>query len=329
MPTTYTPNASNDPATYTLPSDLDNATAESVNAALRALADKNAHAYQVFAQLLASNTFNGTQKIDTPAPTDHAIEVLGHGRWRPLLVAHTNISYLGEEAELRYYVNDPAGGGGAYYGAIVCNAVYSFGGIWQQQANAFGSTAILFRSTGFDFSYMPPGSADWSTWPQGSGEVYAKYVYALNEFRYINALTRTMYLTPAQARGGDFIDSGTGNLTISSGSYVWWRIQLPVGASITRVDIKHNQSISTPDRFELATRDAQFTAPSSAPTWTAVVGGAASVDTSTGYKVSSIVHTQLISASTELFLLWRPIDNGCTFCSAKVTWTDPGAGREY
>lgn len=178
MPTTYTPNASNDPATYTLPSDLDNATAESVNVAFRALADKAAHAYSVFARLATSNTFAGQIKIGTPAATDHALEVLGSGRWRPLLVAHVGFTYLGEEAEVRYYVNDPAAGGGAYFGAIVCNAVYAFSGIWQQQANFLGSTAILFKGTGFDFSYVPPGSADWATWPTGQAEVFAGSVTA-------------------------------------------------------------------------------------------------------------------------------------------------------
>ena len=145
MPTTYTPNASNDPATYTLPSDLDNATAESVNVAFRALADKAAHAYSVFAQLAGPvNTFTGQIKVQPVNAADHAFEVLGSGAWHPLMVSHTGITYLGEEAEVRLYVNNPALGGGPYYGAIVCNAVYDT--IWKQQANAFGSTAILFLS---------------------------------------------------------------------------------------------------------------------------------------------------------------------------------------
>ena len=329
MPTTYTPNAANDPATYSLPSDLDNATAESVNVAFRALADKAAHAYSVFAQLAASNTFIGTQKIGTPAATDHAIEVLGSGRWRPLLVAHVGFTYLGEETELRYYVNDPAAGGGAYFGAITCNAVYAFSGVWQQQANALGSTAVLFRGTGFDLSYMPPGSADWATWPLAGGEIWAKNVYAGADFLYASPKTRTMYLTPAQASGGAFVESGAGNLSLTSLGFAWWRLQLPVGATVTRVDIKHSQATSTPERYELVTRDPQFSAPSSAPTWTAISGAAASVDTSTGYKVSSIIHSTLVSSSGELYLLWRPIDTGSTFSSAKVTWTEPGAGREY
>ena len=328
MPTTYTPNASNDPATYTLPSDLDNATAESVNVAFRALADKAAHAYSVFAQLAAPvNTFTGQIKVNTPTATDHAFEVLGSGRWRPLLVAHCGFTYLGEETELRYYVNDPTAGGGAYFGAITCNAVYDT--VWKQQSNFLPSTAILFKSTGVDFSFMPSGSADWASWPQGAGDIHCSYLYPTNDIQWAANKTRTMYLTPAQAQGAGGIETGNGDLVTSSGSFAWWRIQLPVGASVTRVDIKHSQSVATGDRFDLATRNPNFSAPTSAPSWSLIPGSSAATDSSTGYKVSSIVHTEIVSASTELYLLWRPIDNACQFSSAKVTWSEGGPGREY
>jgi hypothetical protein len=320
MPTTYTPNAANNPATYTLPSDLDNASAESVNVAFRALADKAAHAASVFAQLGTANTFTGQQTIND---TNGFLEIAGSARWKLMVSGHCGVTDGSQEGEVRYYANDPTLGD-PYYGAITCNAYWT-GSIWRQQADTVGSTAILFRSTGFDFGYKGPGSSDWSSWPQGTGTINALAILA-NSHLFSSAKTRTMELTPANKVGGTIVDTFTGSL-LNDGGYAWFRLQLPLGAVITRIDIKHYQNTSSADAFVVVSKDVKWSAATTTPTLSD--GATATVDTSTGWKISSITTSSSINLLNEKFLVWRPVDNANLFAAAKVTWTDVGPEREY
>lgn len=328
MPTTYTPNASNDPATYTLPSDLDNAMVESVNVAFRAIADKLAHNYSVFAQLAASNTFTAQQKI---SDANGFLEIVGNAAWKLMLMGHTGVTDGTQECEVRLYSNNPSLGGGAYFGALTVNAFWT-GSDWQQQCNTQNSTAILFRGTGFDVAMMPAGSADWALWPQASGETWAKTAYALTDFRYLNQLarTRTLPLDTLQVLSATAVRTANGLEFTSPAGQCSMPIMLAHGCQITRVDVMINRVSASIARCTFwRTSGHAWTDPGTAPSSTSVVQSSTS---SGGVGTATLNLSETINSNNEYRLQigdsTLPLGNGDIICGVRVSYNDPGP-RNY
>lgn len=258
MPTTYTPNPNNNPVTYQLPSDLDAATAESINAAVRALADKNAHAYQVFAQLALANTFEhgqhineldaGTPLIATTAyPTDHPGSP--GNKWKIIFSQPTN----GASAVGFYAGSDPNNGHWCLsYNArwIVSNQE------WVQLEPSRDSFALIQEGRGLSWRIQPAGQTHgWATWPTDLGPgIPSANFSAAGEFNYIEPKPRTSYLQMSTA-AGNVIHSGlNGSISpVASGDIIRWPIDLPPGAVLLALSVKFGIS-TPPDKFALVRR---------------------------------------------------------------------------
>jgi hypothetical protein len=261
MPTTYTPNPNNDPATYQLPSDLDAATAESINAAVRALADKNAHAYQVFAQLAQANVFTRGQVVDevdagialvatTNYPSDHPGSP--GNRWKLIFAQPTN----GASSVGFYAGGDPVRG----HWAIVYNARWIVSSQqWQQQHTGRDSFALIQEGRGLSWRIQPEGqSAGWLDWPTDLGpSIPSANFSAAGEFNYVEPKPRTTYVKMGSAAGGSVTWSGFNRQVVptSSGSYIWWEIDLPPDAVLLSAAVRVGIT-SPPDVFHLTSRNA-------------------------------------------------------------------------
>jgi hypothetical protein len=338
MPTTYTPNASNDPATYTLPSDLDNASAESVNAALRSIADKAHHAYQVFAQLAAANTMTArnTYSITDAAEPSVATTVMASddanvgNKWK--CFRRHRVASSPSNSYVREWFGITGGGGEALY-AITLNSYWvPASSHWEQDTSSYGSIALMLHpSIGAITSYVAAGAGSWSAWPTTTpvsfGGLKTPGPVSAGDFKFVEDKQRMLHLSSSSARGGTIISSAQGDLLNDLG-YCWWRIQLPDGAVLGNMEIKHYQDGASGDTFQIYTKDALWSSPSS--TTSLIAGTSVTANSTIGYKVTTLASSGLtLDNDYEKFLVWKPIDTNNRFSSARLPWFDRGPGRDY
>lgn len=336
MPTTYTPNASNDPATFTLPSDLDNATAESLNQALRALADKGAHAYQVFAQLALSNVFAASQVVDvddsvapllktTKLPGAHP----GHAenKWKRVVEVPT----VGDSTLCIYSGTIAVPG----HWCITHNARWGVGDQqWIQQDAARDSVALMSIGRALLWSTQPPGtSAQWSTWPtlRATGSPLAN-ILSVGEFAYAQARPRTTYLQICNATGAALVNGADGSVgTAGTGNYIRWPLHLPPGAELVSIAIK--AFITDPgDVFALIRRDqgSWDSSPTAANeiVETNALSNPATVTFSSvssgGPTVLTIIATGIHVGESDDFLVRWTSRSPNAVSAIRVDWLDPG-----
>jgi hypothetical protein len=339
MPTTYTPNASNDPATYTLPSDLDNATAESVNAVLRSIADKAHHAYQVFAQLAAANTLTArnTYSITDAAEPSVLTSVMASddanvgNKWK--CFRRHRVASSPANSYVREWFGITGGSGEAIY-AITLNSYWvPASAHWEQDTSSYGSFALMLHSSiGTITSYVAAGAGTWSAWPTSTpisfGGLKTPGPVSAGDFTFVQDKQRMLNLSAPSARGGGVVDSGSGNLSLNDLGYCWWRIQLPHGSTLGNMEIKHYQSGASGCTFQLYIKDALWGSPSSAPSLTP--GTSVTANSTIGYKVTTLSSSGItIDNAYERFLVWKPIDTLNQFVSARLPWFDRGPGRDY
>lgn len=185
MPTSYTPNAANNPATITLPSDLDDANAESVNLAFRAVADRGAHLQTVAALLAQANVFTVNQQEvsnnDASTPAWKVTKDAGSGGdavnyFKNILEAKiANMS-----GEWRFYSGRTTG---PAHAAVTCNAAWdTTNHRWFADDTGFDSIALLFeQGTGMRLSRRAAGAGTWTDWAaQTSGSFVAQGDLACN-----------------------------------------------------------------------------------------------------------------------------------------------------
>lgn len=175
MPTTYTPNPASNPATVTLPSDLDNASAESVNAALRAIADRSAYVYTKAALLAQANIFTaGPQEVHVTNSATAALVT------RTTAADDANAANVWK-AVLGFKIAGPTGRYvNAYVGRriedsgqgdfiIVTNAEWNPSTqLWSLIDAAWGATAINISVGGLFWSGKAPGASPWPSWPNAA-----------------------------------------------------------------------------------------------------------------------------------------------------------------
>jgi len=331
MPTTYTPNPNNDPTTYQLPSDLDAATAESVNVALRALADKGAHDWYTFAKLALVNIFSRGQVIDatnseeplvksTKYPTDDPAN--GANKWKRILEVPTN----GSTTLALYAGSDPTD----EHWAIVYNAWWSVGDqAWHQGDGTRDSFALLHRGRDITWRIQPAGTAaTWTQWPGtvpvgqpvGNVATLGEYVYALKK-------PRTTYLNLYSAAGYNVLFDGfNGRVVANDTGFISWPINLPPDAVILSIGVK--ASIYTPtDSFQLIRRS-----PGSFDLFTGNTAAAEAIlSTATASSVTSGLTVFLlplgsgisVQESDCLLLRWVP-HNTNVVDAIRIDWLDPG-----
>jgi len=327
MPTTYTPNDTNNPATLTLPSDLDAQTAESVNAALRALGDKSAYALATRAAIGAINVFTRRQQID---PTNESEAVLSSTRYpgaidadnRWALVFKFNIE---SNRTIRMYTGAVQGIGRL---AWTQNAHWNADDqLWEQEDPDQTSAAVLWIAAATTFHYIPPGTTpfiNWPTTPFSNGEGSVKTV---GEFRYAQARTRTRTIPTAHCAGLygiDGADGSVGTATIGDHSYIRWPIHLPPGAVLTKVSIAHNISSSAAETFEVTRRRTVWDSGSITIPPESVLATTAS-DSATGMHITAMTLSAVVDRFDELNLRWTPsgaLSNNVH--AITVEWTDQG-----
>jgi hypothetical protein len=347
MPTTYTPVPSNAPATITLPSDLDDATAESVNVAFRAIAD---NLMGLAALKSASNTFTRMQSIeiaDNPdeplistTRTPHNYIANTANPWKRLTGFATGGGAGGRQASL--YIGD--GTQGLF--AIVVNAYWRLTTqLWRQEDASVASHALIITTAGIKYHLQTAGHADWSTWPFTGASMLLDSVFASSlsatgdvtaggtswagaSFLYNSPITRTHTPIPIlngsdiqlDTASGDFIPNGA----ITATERRRFVFRLPHGATMNGIEVVHYQNTSTGNGFFLYQRTSNYASPGAvSPTLIGSVGvGAAS----TGYKMTTVpTGSHTIDGTKDYVLEWAPQDAGDRIQAARViTWSDLG-----
>lgn len=187
MPTNYTPVPSNAPATITLPSDLDDADAESVDLAFRALSDNlmglaaikgNANTFT------GANTFNGTTAFNDAITLENITATLNEQKftdndsdaavlwfqkdagddshfgniWKHIAQAEIK----GTTASFHLYSGDAASTGQFI---LVYNAGWSPGAQhWTANDTSKVSLALQFEGTGVRVAKRASGPGTWTSW---------------------------------------------------------------------------------------------------------------------------------------------------------------------
>lgn len=252
MPTEYTPDEGNNPATVTLPSDLDAKTAESVNAAFRALADKIAYTQDTTPLLAALNTFTRGQKINPPDDDDALIQSNRYpadtNRWARILEVQCEVNI-----RLRMFQGGFAGAGRF---AITVNAEWDITNqLWQQDNAATESSALIMATDYVSFHAQTAGASPWGTWPTVTGSV--GNVRCSGEFRYTETKTRVRTIPVTSAAGPVSYSGADGSVsptTIGDHSFIRWPIRLPFGAVLQKVYVNHFISESASETFRITRR---------------------------------------------------------------------------
>lgn len=269
MPTTYTPNASNNPATITLPSDLDDAIAESVNVALRAVADRGAHVYQLAALLAQSNIFtaNEQQISNNSADTacilvikDAANDPTSGNKWKHIL----QVKVANTSASVHVYAGDSSATGQFI---IVYNAGWDTAAQhWHADDTGKVTLAIMLEAgTGLRFARRLAGGGTWTDWStlitstidtdiNAPGDVNANRVFSLGA---IKAGTTFDYASPridvklgdlsrVQPYGSATLTRSLSGVTlVGANDAAVLKLELDSGSILTGVDVMFTLSTGT------------------------------------------------------------------------------------
>ena len=261
MPTNYTPVPGNAPATITLPSDADDADAESVNVALRAIADNLMGLAAIKAN---ANTFTRGQVIDCPSASEGLIKTNlpstkdsnPSNAWQPLIESLADDAYV--------YSGDNAG---ATLGGFVIayNAKWvPANNRWESQNSAHNAIALIVNYGDLYISGQKSvatgGPANWATWPAyGSpnlrGDLFISrnlnvagdiagadngiFQGALSApfFDYLSPQTRSHLLFPEGGFAGNTLYS-----VLNPGEQAIYRINVPTQATLGEVTVKVRES---------------------------------------------------------------------------------------
>jgi hypothetical protein len=328
MPTTYTPNDASNPATITLPSDADGATAESVNAALRALGDKSAFAVATRAALAALNTFTRGQIINPPTEVEALLsssrfpgQLTVDNRWS--LIAKFNIE---ASTTLRMYTGGLSGVGRL---AWTINAHWNIDDqLWELEDSGSPAAAILWNVHTFTVHNVASGTSPFLAWPATPSAGTEGTIRAVGEFRYASAKNRIRTIPLATVSGLYSVsgaDGSVGTFTIGDHSYIRWPIRLPPGAVLQKISVLHFIDASAVETFKLTRRRQTWDegSPTTAPE---TVLFSADSDTSTGAKITTMVTSgTAVDRYDDLSLLWIP--SGILFNNVHgiiVEWADQG-----
>ena len=252
MPTTYTPAEDNNPLTFTLPSDLDPKTAESVNAALRALADKIVYTQVTTPELAAFNDFTRGQRATPPDDAEPVLSTTrvpaADNRWALLFSAPLEVN-----RHLRMF---QGGFSGAGRFIITVNAKWDVTlQEWSRDDNSGEASAFIMATDYISFHYVAAGSSPWSTWPTNSNSV--GNVRCSGEFRYTEAKTRVRAIPVTSATGPVSYSGADGSVsptTLGDHSYIRWPIRLPFGAILSKVYVMHFCNEAASETFRITRR---------------------------------------------------------------------------
>lgn len=295
MPTSYTPNSANNPATITLPSDLEPASAESVNAAFRAVADRGAHLGTLAALLAQANVFTASPQeirvndasvaailVDKTAADDsHAT---GANKYK--LILSSNIGGSAGYANLYCGVKD----GSTYQYVIALNAAWdTTNQRWFSYSTVDDTLGLLFSQTGgVIISRRPAGVGTWTNWPLNSGAIAAgglinagsdinsggaiaavgsitsgSNVFAVGDFIYSPTHTRLPMSIPLS--GGTFDFSAAADPTYSaakapSGSQrKYFPLRLPQNCGSVTIEVMFNQFSASQSTYLIEKINPDFT----------------------------------------------------------------------
>jgi hypothetical protein len=334
MPTNYTPVPGNAPAVITLPSDLDAASAESVNLAFRALADNMMGLTAILDQ---PNEFTGAPIIVNVTNAETAALVTQTIAADDANAANIWKAVLGFNVG-SYYVNIYVGRDGAAEQFIfavngVWNAVTQ---VWIADDHLHPSLALILSVDGARISHRGAGFGSWTTWPTTSGDlslggtlfaaaaaVVGDIAAGTGNFAYAPARVRTsMMPTGVVCAGGH--NGGNGEvLTNGSRSYVYFSLNLPSNSPGGTIEIVHHQSTATPSVFRLEVITCNFAAPAACSSaWI----GTATGPTASGYYKATIDLTLLTFDQTKEYRLqWYPGDAADAVEGIRmVAWEDNG-----
>lgn len=343
MPTSYTPNAANNPATITLPSDVDDANAESVNLAFRAVADRGAHLQTVAALLAQANVFTvNQQEVSNNDPSTPAWKVTKDAGSSGDAVNY--FKNIGEykianmSGKWRFYSGRTTG---PAHAAVTCNAAWdTTNHRWFADDTGFDSIALLFeQGTGMRLSRRAAGAGTWTDWSaQTSGSfvaqgdvacngdlITASKVKAATAFEYLAGLGRSTVLPVTSVGGnisGSLIDFASGALIKAASDAALWTISLPNGAALASVDVLINKAGTTVSNF--------YGEEKSGLNWSvANVGSYTQLNTQTsttsGLQIKTVAFGGLTVDNTHAYVVRvNGGDNTDAIHALRVNWTDPG-----
>lgn len=351
MPTNYTPVPGNAPATITLPSDADDADAESVNVAFRAIAD---NLYGEAAIKANPNTFTRGQVIDTTSASEGLIKTNlpstkdsnPSNAWQPLIESLADDVYV-------YSGDNPAAALGGF--AVTYNAKWvPANNRWEAQNSAHNAymfslnygniyaSAVKSQATG--------GPANWATWPAfGSpnlvGDMYLGRnmhvggdVIGSDNGIFSGAVSAPFFDYPSPQPKSTILFPEGGNQSstlfniLQPGAYAIYRITVPTGATLGEVTVKIRESAACTygiDLFRIDSIDFSATDVASLPALT-------TVDTATyGPGVlNAILNWTLdyggmpVNKTDEVFYIRVQCLGGSPtsidVCGVKLYWNDPG-----
>lgn len=148
--------------------------------------------------------------------------------------------------------------GGAAQFAIAQNAYWNAANArWQKDLTAQASVGLFWDlAVGLKVSTVPGGTANWTSWPNATGDIQAG-----GFFSYATSKTRTSLIPMARAQIGQRSGTTGSLLTDGTRSFGWQEIQFPpnwVGGTLV---FAHYQDTVTPSVFRLAERVVSYTTP--------------------------------------------------------------------
>lgn len=349
MPTNYTPVPGNAPATITLPSDLDDANAESVNLAFRAVED---NLMGLAALKAATNVFTAAgQEVQNNDAYNAAWVVVkdalndtnAGNLWKNILEAKV----AGCDGRMRLYTGKVTVLGQII---LVFNAKWDTANQrWFPDDTGFASIGLQFEeNAGLRLGRRAPGAGTWTDWSalttgsfvaQGdlacNGDVItAGRVRATTAFDFVTSIARSK-LIPYQKSvwsSGVSLTSGGSSITLPPNTRVEIPIELPSGATIDTI----KGVVAT-----VTSADWTFTAYKQAPNFsTGVFGSWSSFGTASGTvnsgstpdPVSFSAGSEVVANNTTTYIVVVVNANTSTSDLAvgplRVDWHDPGP-RNY
>lgn len=325
MSTTYNPNASNNPTSFTLPSDLDQATAESVNSPLRDLADKAAYALATRAALSLKNTFTRGQQFE---PTDEGEPLIDTGRYPGSVTADNRWAQVMKlrvenDRNVRMYVGGLQGVGRL---AFVLNCYWDVENqLWQIEDSDAEGSAVIWKDNSFSIYNVAAGTFPFLNWPNTGTQAEFR---SMSEYKYLTPKSRVRTIPLASCSGPHSILSGNGAVWVGTGgvaSHIRWPIRLPPGAAIQRIKIQHSIDESASETFRFTRRRPTWDTGSLAhPTesWLATIESSSDV----GVHITTIEASgYVVDKYDDLSLVWVPSAlSGNIVEGISIEWTDPG-----
>lgn len=308
MPTTYTPDTDNNPASITLPSDLDPFVAEAFNAAFRALADKIKYTQETSALIASRNNFSRGQIIEPPHEDEPVIgtehipgEDDDDNIWK--MIFDFRITSI---QSVRLYVGSNSAAGRV---AIVQGAHWLIPDQkWTLDNEAADAVALIWRQANLSWLFVPAGSEDWENWPTTKPTANG-HLISTGEFRYAQS-RQTIRTVPVTSACGAVSFSGTDGsvspTTLDDHSYIRFPLYLPVGSVLQKVYVLHFVNNEASETFRVTRRR---------PTWDPfdpeVPTEDELVEAVSGSAVGTHLTTLNVGGATvdrhdELCLLWEP-----------------------